>query len=197
MTWTIVAVGPFASGALYAAVASLGPMPGLAAVPGWLAWLTALPGWLATLVLAFNPVGEVRTAAPVGMLHYGMGWAEAFTWCLLGNLLVLPVAWWLYPRIERVLRRWPRADRWLDRLYERTRQRSSRRVERFEETAITFLIAIPLPGSGAWTGVLLAHVFGLPWKKVAPAFYVGVVAATALAVFLVETGRRAFPFFYA
>ena len=155
-----------------------------------------IDGRAAVIGLAFSPVGEVRASVPVGMLHYGMGWAEAFTWSLLGNLLVLPVAWCAYPRIERLLRRWRWADAGLDRLYARTRARSGKKVERWEEFAVALLIAVPIPGSGAWTGVLVAHVFGLTWRKVAPAFYVGVVGATALATALVQAGLSAFPFFY-
>lgn len=151
---------------------------------------------LSVILLAFVPVGEVRLAVPVAILHHHMGWAEAFVWALLGNLLVLPLAWWLYPRLERLLRRSPRAGALLDRVKARTRRRSTRRVERFEELAIALVIALPLPGSGAWTGMLVAHLFGLPWKKVAPAAYAGCVGATVLAVALVEAGLLAFPFFY-
>ena len=52
-------------------------------------------------------------------------------------------------------------------------------------------IAIPIPGSGAWSGVLVAHVFGLTWKKAWSYYYAGVVLSTFLVTILVETGRWA------
>ena len=158
--------------------------------------LALVPAPFVVMALAFSPLGEVRLAVPVAVLQYGMGWAEAFVWSLAGNLLVLPVAAWTYPRLEALLRRWGRAGRLLDRIEARMRRRSGRRVERYEEAAVGAVIAVPLPASGAWTGVLVAHFFGLPWRKVAPAYCVGCVAATAIAVALVEAGLLAFPFFY-
>lgn len=153
--------------------------------------LTNLPPPLAVMLLAFSPVGEVRVSIPVAMLVYDMGWGEAIVWSLLGNLAVAPVAAWFYVQVERLLRRRERTGRFLDRMYERTRNRNSTRVERMQEAAVALFIAIPVPGSGAWSGVLVAHVFGLRWKKAWSYYYAGVVIATFVVALLVETGRWA------
>lgn len=154
--------------------------------------LSFLPGEIIVVLLAFSPIGEVRISVPAGVFLFQMGWAEAFVWSLLGNLAVAPIAAWLYPRIETMVRRTERGTRWLDRLYEKTRARSSARVEKLQESAVAVFIAIPLPGSGAWTGVLIAHIFGLQWRHAWRYYYAGVVAATVLVTILVETGRIAF-----
>lgn len=156
-----------------------------------LEWLEALPPALVVVLLAFSPVGEVRISIPVAMLVYDMGWGEAIVWSLLGNLAVAPVAAWFYVQVERLLRRGERASRMLDRMYERTRTKNSARVERLQEAAVALFIAIPVPGSGAWSGVLVAHVFGLTWKKAWSYYYSGVVIATFLVTILVATGRWA------
>ncbi len=151
---------------------------------------------LIVVVLAWNPVGEVRLAVPVAMLHFGMGPYQAFVWALLGSLLVAPTLWWLLPRAESVARRSAVLARTLDRIYAKTRRAHSKRVERLEEMAIALIIAVPVPLSGAWTGLVVGHLFGLKRRQVAGPYYVGIVGATALAVALVHGGKLAFPFFY-
>lgn len=158
----------------------------------WLvALFEALPGPLAVMALAFSPIGEVRVSVPVAILVYGMGWGEAIVWSLIGNLLVAPAATWVYRGGELLMRRWERSGRALERLYAKTRAKQSERIERLEEVAVAAFIAVPLPLSGAWSGVLVAHIFGLTWKKAWSYYYAGVVASTFLVTILVETGRLA------
>lgn len=151
--------------------------------------LDFLPDAIVVMLLAFSPLGEVRLSVPVGMLVYCMSWGEAAVWSLFGNLLVAPAAVWLYPRLEQLVRKWGRGDRFLDRVYARTHGKEGGRVERWKEAAVALFIAVPLPGSGAWAGVLLAHIFGMHWKHTWRYYYAGVAAATALVTFLVATGR--------
>ena len=153
--------------------------------------LAAVPAPLVVMALAFSPIGEVRLSIPVAILHYDMGWGEAIVWSLIGNLAVAPAASGLYRAVERGLRHRERAAAFLDRLYDRTRRKESARIERLEEAAVAAFIAIPIPGSGAWSGVLVAHVFGLTWKKAWSYYYAGVVLSTFLVTILVETGRWA------
>ncbi len=157
-----------------------------------LAALSWLPDPIVVMLLAFSPVGEVRLSVPVAIFALKMSWGQAAVWSFLGNLLVAPAAWWMYPRVERLLRRWHRGDAFLDRLYARTRHRQSKSVEKWQEAVIALFIAIPVPGSGAWTGVLVAHIFGLSWQKAWRFFYAGVAGATALVTILTSTGNFVF-----
>ncbi len=154
-------------------------------------FLQALPPPLVIMILAFSPVGEVRVSVPVAMLHYDMGWGEAIVWSLAGNLAVAPAATYVYRGLEAIFRRWQRGALWLDRVYARTRRKQNARIEKLEEAAVAAFIAVPVPGSGAWSGVLVAHVFGLRWKKAWSYYYAGVVASTFLVTMLVVTGRWA------
>lgn len=157
----------------------------------WLELLDGIPPAIAVMLLAFSPVGEVRVSIPVAMLVYDMGWGEAIVWSLIGNLAVAPVAAWIYAAAEKLLRRGERTAALLDRIYERTRNKNSKRVERMQEAAVALFIAVPVPGSGAWSGVLVAHVFGLQWKKAWSYYYAGVVISTFVVAILVATGRWA------
>lgn len=151
-------------------------------------WLSFLPDPIVVMLLAFNPIGEVRFAVPVAMLVYGMGWGEAAVWALIGNLAVGPVAGWAVPAAERLIRKSARGNRLMDRMHERTHHKQKAAVTKWKAAAIALFIAIPLPGSGAWTAVVVAHIFGIGWRDAWRYFYAGVVAATALVVVLVQFG---------
>lgn len=190
----LLAAGWPAGPALGLAMARVVGFVAPAAAPAAAVWdlLAALPPPLVVVVLAFSPLGEVRASVPVAMLHYGMGWGEAVVWSLLGNLAVAPAAAWAYPRLEAWLRRSPRIDAGLTRLTDRTRRRHGARVQRLQAAAVTGVIAVPLPGTGAWTGVLVAHLFGLRWRDAWMHYYAGVVIATFLVTVLVASGNWVF-----
>lgn len=151
-------------------------------------WFAVLPPELAVFVLAMSPIGEVRMSIPIGILAFGMGWAEAFTWSLLGNLLVVPLLTVLLPWIERMMRKNRRTERMLQWTFERTRNKADAKVQKYQEYAVFLFIATPVPGTGAWTGVLVAHLFGLRFKESVRYYYAGIVAACVIATALVQLG---------
>lgn len=146
---------------------------------------------LIVMAVAANPVGEVRAALPLALFVYDMSWAEAFTWAWLGSLASIPLAYWVYGALERWARHSPRTAAWLDRTYERTRKNSSRRVELAKEFAVFSFIAIPLPGTGTWTGVLMAHVFGFRFRKVFPFLYAGATVAIFVTLLVLSAFKLA------
>ncbi len=154
--------------------------------------LSWLPDPFVVMILAFSPLGEVRVSVPVAMFVFDMGWGEAAVWSLVGNLAVAPFAAWLYPATERLVRRSERGERIVERIFAKTQAKQGEKVAKWKEAAIALFIAIPVPGSGAWTGIFVAHIFGLRWKDSWRYFYAGVVGATALVTFLTATGRAIF-----
>lgn len=153
-------------------------------------WLQALPipDQLAVFLLAMSPIGEVRMSIPVGILGFRMGWAEAFTWSLLGNLMVVPILTVALPWVERLLRKNRRTETMLEWTFDRTRRKADDKVRRYQEYAVFLFIATPIPGTGAWTGVLVAHLFGLRFMESIRYYYAGIVAACIIATALVQLG---------
>lgn len=146
------------------------------------------PAPIVVFLLAMSPVGEVRMSIPVGMLVFKMGWAEAFTWSLMGNLLVVPLLVWALPAFDAWAMKSERGERWLTKIYTKTRKKTTEKMEKYQEFSLFLLIATPVPGTGAWTGVIGAHIFGVPLKQGAPYYYAGVVAACFIAAGLVQAG---------
>ena len=68
-------------------------------------------------------------------------------------------------------------------------------VEKYGEWAVALFIAIPLPGSGSYSGAIAAYVIGLSHKKFAIANLIGVIIAGILVTAIVLFGTEAFSFF--
>jgi len=125
--------------------------------------------------LSALPIAELRGGIPLGV-GSGMPWREAFLVAAAGNLApVIPLLFALGP-MTRFLERWAFARRVIEAVFARTRRRSGL-IERYEAIGLALFVAVPLPMTGAWTGVLAAHLFGVRPRYAVPAVVAGVVIA--------------------
>ena len=69
-------------------------------------------------------------------------------------------------------------------------ERSAEKIKKYELFGLLLLVAIPLPGTGAWTGALVAALFDIRLKHAVPVIFIGVVIASA-AVSLITFGAKA------
>lgn len=145
-----------------------------------------ISSWLWVAFVAMLPVVELRGAIPLGM-GLGLSPLAALAAALLGNLVVVPILLWLVPGVVGWLERFPGFKRWWDRLEARVRLKSEETVQRFGALGLMLFVAVPLPGSGAWTGALIAVVLGLKKRYAGPAIALGVLLAGVL-VTLASTG---------
>ena len=111
----------------------------------------------------------------------GLGFSPswAFGLALLGNLAVVPILLWGFKWIETIFMRWTFTRRILERIFARSR-RKGRWVERLGSLGLVLLVAIPLPGTGAWTGAIASRLLGIPNKRAFVWIAVGVVVAGTL-----------------
>ncbi len=152
--------------------------------------LHGIPSHWITFFLAMMPVLELRGSIPWAILMGGMSWQGAFAWSVLGNFVpVVPLLLLLDPLAD-YFRRWKLLDRLFTWLFARTRKKG-RIVERFEFLGLILLVAIPLPGTGAWTGALAAFVFGVRFRVALPAIIIGVIIAGILVTSAVVGGSSA------
>ena len=130
---------------------------------------------LLTFGTAMVPVIELRGAIPVGVAA-GLPPAVACVTAILGNLVPVPFIMLLVRRIFD----WLRDTRffgpkiaWL----ERRAHLKGRLVRKYRLLGLVILVGIPLPGTGAWTGALVAAFLNMRLKEAIPAILVGVLAA--------------------
>jgi len=142
-----------------------------------------------TFLLAMTPVGELRLSLPIALTIYNLNWFWAFFISVLGNLAPIvflllflePVSRWLSNNFKIF-------QKFFTWLFERTRRKSSPRIERYGEIALVSFVAVPLPLTGAWTGALVAFLFGIPFKKSFPLISLGVAIAGLIVLILIRTG---------
>jgi len=131
---------------------------------------------LVTFLVSMVPVIELRGAIPIGV---GMGLSPlaALGISIVGNLVPVPFIILFIRKIFQWMRRHiPRLDGLVGRM-ERKADKHRDLVLRWEFWGLLILVAIPLPGTGAWTGALVAALMDLRMKKAFPAISVGVVIA--------------------
>lgn len=136
---------------------------------------------LLTFGTAMVPVLELRGAIPVGVAT-GLSPLAACAIAVLGNMVPVPFILLLIRRIFdwlRGTRFGPKID-WL----ERRAHLKGRVVRKYRLPGLIILVAIPLPGTGAWTGALVAALLDIRMRHAVPAIFLGVAIAGAIVTVL-------------
>jgi len=139
--------------------------------------------WGALLAIGVSaaPVFELRGGIPLA-LSQGFSPAWAFGLALLGNLAVVPLLLWGVRWAESTFMRWRFTRQILEWVFARSR-RKGRWIQRFGPIGLVLLVAIPLPGTGAWTGAIASRLLGIPNRKALLWIAVGVVIAGIVILF--------------
>ena len=146
-----------------------------------LTWLTttAAGKFCFTVLVSMIPVVELRGGIPFGVAA-GLSVPAAYLAAVIGNLLPVPFIIVYIRRIFQWLRQhFPRLDRIVDAL-ERKAHLKGRIVSRYKYLGLAIFVAIPLPGTGAWTGALAAAFLDIPLRRAIPAVTLGVLVAGIL-----------------
>ena len=103
-------------------------------------------------------------------------WA-AYLAAIIGNMLPVPFILVYIRRIfQWMRRRLPRLNRLVDKL-EKKAHLKGQKVTKYKYLGLMLFVAIPLPGTGAWTGALAAAFLDMPLRKAIPSIFAGVLAA--------------------
>ena len=139
---------------------------------------TLLEKLLMTFGVAMVPVLELRGAIPLGVAA-GLPPAVACGVAILGNLLPVPLIMLLIRRVFDWLRGTsffgPKIN-WL----ERRAHLKGRLVRKYRLAGLVILVGIPLPGTGAWTGALVAALLDIRMRHAIPAILLGLIIAGAI-----------------
>ena len=123
------------------------------------------------------PILELRgglLAAGPAILDIPM-W-QAIPICVIGNLLPIPFILLLITKIFD----WMKGTKKLKPIVEKLEKKAlskSDQIEKYEFWGLVIFVGIPLPGTGAWTGALIAALLGIRFRKAFPAIVIGVCLA--------------------
>ncbi|MDO4295471.1 MAG: small multi-drug export protein [bacterium] len=148
-------------------------------------WFTAnlggvLSGELIIFIISMVPILELRgglLAASPALLNVPI--LTAIPLCILGNLLPIPFILLL---INHILR-WMKKVRGLCRIADWLESKAMSKKQQIETLGfwgLTLFVGIPLPGTGAWTGALIASLLHMDIKKAFLAIVLGVIMATVI-----------------
>ncbi len=149
-----------------------------------------LPAEWVVVILSALPISEVRGGIPMGM-KMGLPLYQILPLAIVSNVVsVLPVVLcfnWVAQRLADK----PLLGRLITRLIRRARAKEEM-VNKHGVWAVTLFVAIPLPVTGAWTGSLVAAVFGMRFGRVLFCLTVGVMIASAIVTSLTVAGVHIF-----
>ena len=134
-----------------------------------------IPAELTIFLISLLPILELRGGMIAAAL-LGVPFGRAFLICLIGNLLPLPFILWLIRPFFNWLKGRPKLKKVADFL-ERKTEKNKDKVLKYEIFGLLLFVAIPLPGTGGWTGSLVAAMLDMPIKKSLPTVAVGVLIA--------------------
>jgi len=124
--------------------------------------------------LSMTPIGELRAGIPYGLINTNIHWTQVFLIAILANILIGFIVYFFMDKFVQQFLKY----QWFNKLYAKC----------VESPRILF-IGIPLPGTGAYSGAIGAHLLGLNYKKFIIANCLGVVLAGIIVTTLVMTGK--------
>ncbi len=124
------------------------------------------------------PIGELRAALPLALSYYHLPFMEAFLLSVVGNFLPIPFLIIFLEKFSAYLmQKIYLLNRFFNWLFSYTRRRHSKKFEYLGALALVLFVAVPLPLTGAWSGVVAAFVFGISPKKSLPLIGLGILIA--------------------
>ena len=156
-------------------------------------WLTATTTGkcIFTMLVSMLPVIELRGGIPFGVA-LGLPYWLAFPAAVAGNLIPAPIIIVYVRRIFALIRKHlPRLNFLVDRL-EKKAHLKGKKVQKYQYIGLWLFVAIPLPGTGAWTGSMAAAFLDMRLNKAMPAIIMGVLSAGCIMLALTHVGINLF-----
>ena len=149
---------------------------------GLLQWfmdaLEGISGEWVSFIVSMVPLIELRGGL-IAAAALGVDILVAVPLCIAGNLLPVPFILWLITPIFNALKRTRLFRPMVEKLEKRAMNKSDK-MEKGYFWGLALFVGIPLPGTGAWTGALIASLLNIPFKKAFPAILLGILIATVI-----------------
>ena len=124
------------------------------------------------------PVIELRGAIPIG-LELDLGFTETMLLSLGGNLIIIPFIVLLFNRILDFMKKIKLTAKLADWLEKRA-EKNSAKIENLIFLGLMLFVAIPLPGTGAWTASMVAGLMRIKLRKAIIPIALGVIVAAVI-----------------
>lgn len=137
--------------------------------------MLSLKNYLWVFFLSMVPVLELRAAIPIGAT-LGLEWVANYLICVIGNMIPVPIILLFVRHVLEWMKKIPRLDKialWVENKV----QKNTPKVQKYASLGLLIFVALPLPGTGAWTGALVAAMLDMRMKYAIPSIFCGVLIA--------------------
>lgn len=141
--------------------------------------------------LASLPVTELRASIPVGILVLKQSVKAVFFFSVLGNILPIAPVYFLLNPISKRLSKTKYMRKFFEWIFKRAKAHADI-IEKYEAIGLMLFVAVPLPGTGAWTGAIIASLLRMRFIPSFIAVSLGVIMAAVIVTALTLAGRLAF-----
>lgn len=133
-------------------------------------------------IISMMPILELRGGLIAASL-LGLSGVKSFIICFVGNIIPIPfILWFITPLFDR-LKNTKKLSKLVDKLENKALSKKEQ-IEKLQYWGLLLFVGIPLPGTGAWTGCLIAALLGMDKKKSMFAAIGGVVMAGIIMMIL-------------
>ena len=134
-------------------------------------------------IISMIPILELRGALLVAGPLLGVPVAKAIPLCIIGNIIPVPFILLLITPVFNWMKGTKLFKPMVTKLESKAMSKSDQ-IEKYEFWGLVRFVGIPLPGTGAWTGSLIAALLGVKFKKAFPAVILGIFMATVIMWFI-------------
>ncbi len=140
-----------------------------------LGFSAASANYLYVFLISMVPIVELRGAIPIAAA-LGLDPIVSYIIAIIGNILPVPFILWFITPFCNLLKK-TKLFRWFPEWLERKVQKNEAKVTKYKNLGLFLFVAIPLPGTGAWTGALVASFIGYKFRDAFLAISGGVLSA--------------------
>ena len=144
--------------------------------------LDGLPKELITFIISMFPILELRGGFIAAAL-FNIPYLKAVPICILGNIVPIP---FILAFINKIFA-WMKTTKHLGKIARKIEAKAlskSDTIRKYEFVGLLLFVGIPLPGTGSWTGALIACLLEVKVKKAVPAIFLGLIMATIIMSFI-------------
>ena len=144
--------------------------------------LKSMP-YLIVFLISMIPILELRGGILAASSFLCLNPIKSFIVCIIGNIIPIPfILWFITPIFDR-LKKTKSLSKVVHKLESKAHQKKDQ-IERLKYIGLFLFVGIPLPGTGAWTGALIAALLGLPPRKSILPIALGIMVACLLMLLL-------------
>lgn len=144
--------------------------------------LSFIPKELVVFIISMIPILELRGGLIAASL-LGIGMVKAVFLCIVGNIIPIPFILFFITPIFNWMKKTKLFRPMVEKLEKKSMAKSDQ-IQKYEFWGLALFVGVPLPGTGAWTGALIASLLGIKTKKASLAILLGLIMATIIMTFI-------------